>query len=300
MSWHVSNASITTSDLATLAFSILPVSSTKAVELWTRARNQEALRLFEKIVLSNLSVDEAAELLSKWRRWHDSERQGRCAACEKRTPLGVLAAIMIRERLRKHAATMFVRTVLPQDAREEYEDCEGDEPEIDTELEATERMETIDAGKSIGGRTAQLASILERIWDSGFCPQEEITARPAGAQGAVDDDTQCEDEHDLASTDEAEVRCLLSATLLYRRIFPSSALSCATAVSLILSPPPSPSRKNLALHMSLRTALASPVFDFADERLEDAKLSASLDQARDRVNDMLTAVDRSVRRNTRL
>ncbi|KAJ3558956.1 hypothetical protein NM688_g624 [Phlebia brevispora] len=44
--------------------------------------------------------------------------------------------------------------------------------------------------------------------------------------------------------------------------------------------------------MSLRAALASPAFDFADERLEDGQLSAALDRARDKVNDLLTAVER--------
>ena len=296
MSWHVSTFAPSTPDLATLAFIILPISRSKATELWGRARQQQVLRPYEKIVLENLSVEEAAELLSKWHRWHDSERQGRCAACEKRTPLGVLAAIMIRERLRKHAAAMFVRTVVNED-----NDCEADEPEEDVEQETKERKETIAAGKSIGGRTAQLATIIERIYETGFCAHEEVAvSRRGSVQSHVDEDTQCEDEHDLASTDEAEIRCLLSATLLYRRIFPGAVGACATAVSVILSPPPSPSRKNLALHMSLRAALASPAFDFADERLADTKLSAALDQARDRVNDLLTAVERSVRRNTRL
>ena len=141
----------------------------------------------------------------------------------------------------------------------------------------------------------------------------------------------CTSPHDdpASSSDEAEIRTLLSATLLYRRIFPScSSLSLShpthtpfspTAVSAILSPPPSPpsmsspsGKKSLALHMSLRAALASPAFDCADERFggsgsgvrggegEEEMLCARLDRARDRVNDALTAVERSVRRNVRL
>ena len=60
----------------------------------------------------SLSVEGAADWLAKWRRWHETERKGRCTACEKRTPLGILAAILIRERLRKPAAALSVRTVV--------------------------------------------------------------------------------------------------------------------------------------------------------------------------------------------
>ncbi|KAF7796146.1 hypothetical protein EIP86_007320 [Pleurotus ostreatoroseus] len=309
MSWHVSTFATSTSDLATLALIILPISSSKAASLWDRARNQEVPRPHERIVLAHLSVEDAAELLAKWRRWHDAERRTRCTACERRTPLGVLAAILIRERLRKHAAALFVRAVAAQDAEacdlnaEVDIDADAEEP-LDDERAAKERKETIEAGTSIGGRTAQLAVALARIWDAaGFCAPEDLAARPVtGAAPAEDEDeaAECMDAHDLASTDEAEIRCLLGATLLYRRIFPASAPASASAVSAILSPPPSPSRKNLALHMSLRAALASPAFDFADERLEDGSLSAALDRARDKVNDLLTAVERSVRRNIRL
>ncbi|THH00729.1 hypothetical protein EW026_g1858 [Hermanssonia centrifuga] len=305
MSWHVSTFATSTSDLATLALIILPVSHSKASELWDRARNQEILRPYEKIALTNMTIDDAAEWLAKWRRWHNTERKGRCAACEKRSPLGILAAIITRERLRNHAAAMFVRTVVPsqfREPRDDCSDCEGDElvydPDQD-EKDDQDRRETIEAGKAIGGRTAELAILLERIWDTGFCAHEDVISTSRAHHSSYEDGN-CENEHDLASTDEAEIRSLLSATMIYRRIFPSSFPSCATAVSVILSPPPSPSRKNMALHVSLRAALASSAFDLADGRLEDGRLGAALDNARDRVNDMLTALERSVKRNTRM
>lgn len=282
---------------------ILPVSLTKATDLWERARSREVLRPHEKIVLSNMSVDDAAEWLARWRVWHDTERKGgRCAACEKRTPLGILAAILIRERLRKHAAAMFVRSVVPNDIREEAEAFDTDDlvAAYNSEKEYQDdqqRRETIEAGKSIGGRTAELAILLERIWDTGFCVHDEVLPKPYLGQG---EDQEWEDEHDLARNDETEIRNLLSATLVYRRIFPSSFPSCATAVSVILSPPPSPSRKNLALHVSLRAALASSAFDFEGKSEEDQRLGAALEDARDRVNDMLTALERSMRRNVKV
>lgn len=308
MSWRVSTFATSTSDLTTLALIILPVSRGKASELWDRARNQEVLRPYERVVLSTMSVEDAADWLARWQRWHDTERRHRCAACEKRTPLGILAAIITRERLRKHAAAMFVRTVVPRGSRVEADeaysrDAEDLVAEFDPEQEERddeERRETIEAGKSIGGRTAELATLLERIWDTGFCAHEDITLDSRSARGGrVAEDFGCEDGHDLARSDESEIRTLLSATLIYRRIFPSSFPSCATAVSVILSPPPSPSRKNLALHVSLRAALASSAFDFDAERLKDERLGGALEDARDRVNDMLTALERSVRRNAR-
>lgn len=301
MSWHVSTFATSTSDLTTLALMILPVSHAKATELWQRAREREVLRPHEKIVLTNLSVNDAAEWLAKWRVWHDTERKGgRCAACEKRTPLGILAAILIRERLRKHAAAMFVRTVVPQDLHDSADMPDTDDlvaaynAEKDYQDDA-QRRETIEAGKSIGGRTAELAVLLERIWDTGFCAHEDVMP-PANT---AEQGEEWEDEHDLARSDEAEIRALLSATLVYRRIFPSSFPSCATAVSVILSPPPSPSRKNLAMHVSLRAALASSAFDFEGPTQEDMRLAAALEDARDRVNDMLTELERSLRRNVK-
>lgn len=302
MSWHVSTFATSTSDLTTLALIILPVSLAKATELWDRAANREVLRPHEKIVLSDMSVNDAAEWLAKWRLWHDTERKGgRCAACEKRTPLGILAAILIRERLRKHAAAMFVRSVVPTEVRETSDAYDSDDlvAAYDSEKDyqdAQQLRDTVEAGKSIGGRTAELATLLERIWDTGFCAHEDVLPRQYAERCEGQD---WDDEHDLARSDEAEIRALLSATLVYRRIFPSSFPSCATAVSVILSPPPSPSRKNLALHVSLRAALASSAFDFEGKSSEDLRLAAALEDARDRVNDMLTALERSLRRNVK-
>jgi len=299
MSWHISTFAASTTDLSTLAMIMRPVSSSKATALWDAARKREILRPHEKIVLDNMSVDDAAEWLEKWQRWHETERKGRCAACEKRTPLGVLAAILIRARLRKHAAALFVRTVVRNDARAGADECgEGEGLVYNAEKdyrEEQERTETVQAGKSIGGRTAELAVLLERIWDTGFCTHEDVLPRYQD-----DEDADCEDAHDLASKDEAEIRSLLSATIIYRRIFPSSFPACPTSVSFILSPPPSPSQRNAALHMALRTALGSRAFEFASGgRLEDEELAVALEDSRDRVCDMLVELEKSCRRGAR-
>ena len=48
---------------------------------------------------------------------------------------------------------------------------------------------------------------------------------------------------------------------------------------------------------TLRAALASGAFDFDTGRVKDERLGVRLEEARDRVCDMLTEVERSVRRN---
>ncbi|KAI9062224.1 hypothetical protein FKP32DRAFT_1653359 [Trametes sanguinea] len=321
MSWHISTFAASTTDLSTLALIIRPVSASKASELWERARKREFLRAHEKIVLNNMTVEDAADWLAKWRKWHDTERKGRCTACEKRTPLGVLAAILIRERLRKHAASLFVRTVVrAEDASRRANSAYDSEDECEEEplytfdaekdfQEEQERKETVEAGKSIGGRTAELAILLERIWDTGFyTPDDALPAprRRSGSDASADSpdvDADCEDEEDLASQDEAEIRALLTATLIYRRIFPSA---IPGAPACVLSPPPSPSRRNARLHMALRTALGSPAFEYgcaadgsASGRLEDPELGAALEDARDRVVDMLVEFEKACRRGER-
>lgn len=296
MSWHISTFSASPAELSTLALIILPVSSSKAAALWDRARNRDILRPYEKLVLSTMSIEDAAEWLGKWQLWHDTELKGRCTACEKRTPLGVLAAILIRERLRRHAASLFVRTVVPHSEARDGDDSGDVAYDDEKELKYdTERRETIEAGKAIGGRTAELAVLLEKIWNAGFCSHEEALP-PRDGSTAQDEDIDCEDEHDLASTDEAEIRSLLSATLIYKRIFPSSLASCGPSLSVILSPPPSPSRKNLALHTALKAALDSRAFELAGG---DEELSIALDNARDRVTDMLAELEKPGRRHGR-
>ncbi|KAH9941125.1 uncharacterized protein BXZ73DRAFT_42084 [Epithele typhae] len=316
MSWHISTFAASTMDLSTLALIIRPFSLSKANELWERARQREFLRAHERIVLDNMTVEGAADWLAKWRQWHETERNGRCTACEKRTPLGILAAILIRERLRKHAASLFVRTVVRTEvearrANPGFEDEEEDESTYDADKdlqEEQERKATVEAGKSIGGRTAELAILLERIWATGFASRADMAAaQQAAATDAmhededVDVDADCEDERDLASQDEAEIRALLTATLVYRRIFPSTIPACAPAwPAFVLSPPPSPTARSTQLHTALRAALGSPAFEGgADGRLEDPALGAALEDARDRVVDMLVEFERACRRGGR-
>ena len=116
----------------------------------------------------------------------------------------------------------------------------------------------------------------------------------------------CVEEHDRARSDEVEIRTLLTATEIYRQIFPIPLSPSPSTVSATLSPPPSPpsslsgkkGRPGLGMIGTLRAVLASRAFDFDTGGVKDERLGVRLEEARDRVCDMLTEVERSVRRNT--
>ena len=66
-------------------------------------------------------------------------------------------------------------------------------------------------------QTTELATLLDRTWETGFlAPDGASFATAVGEElGAHDEaccpydvDADCEDEHDLASQDEAEIRAL--------------------------------------------------------------------------------------------
>lgn len=262
-----------------MAFILRPLWNARAIALWSRAGKTEFVRPYERLVLSNLTLDEAAE------RFAASHPNGLPTT---HAPIGLLATMLVRERLLKHSSILFIRTVLPN-----HSHSGTDYSWMHTEqynLEEEKCKETIDASKSLGGRIKTLAEALEKAWTTGIDDIEDIED---------DDDTS-------ADAAEVEIRSLLSALILYRRIFPSSILSCASAtgvepVSFILSPPPSPSRKNSDLYLALRKALASDVFDFTGEDVEDERpseeqrLGVALEDARDRVVDMLVESERAGR-----
>ncbi|KII91270.1 hypothetical protein PLICRDRAFT_51441 [Plicaturopsis crispa FD-325 SS-3] len=277
---HVPWFKASTSDLSTLALIMHPLSPSKADALWSRALRSDFVRPFERLVLENMRVEEAIARLA-----------AQPAQSKAFVPLGILAGLLIRERIRSHASSLFVRTVLPDHGPVDNEGSRDDsgmysydvENDRDHE-EDLKRKATIEAGKSLGGRTRELAELLERVWDTGFCAIE------SGGEDDVD-------------STEAEIRSLLHALVLYRRIFPSSIMTCASAdahasapsVAFILSPPPSPSRKDADLHLALKTVLGSPAFELPVSAADDS-LGVALDDAKDRVLDMLFDCDRAARR----
>jgi hypothetical protein len=240
-------------DLSTLALLVFPVWRARATALWTRANNARVVRPFERAVIGAMTVEEAFISLAKTRN-------------ARLTPLNSLAVRNVRKAVAHVAARTFVDAVLGPDVQS------ADTEVYDTEKDAREDVErraVADAGRSLGGRSTELVDLLERVCHGSFVRHEEI-------------------EHDDSDADDEErgVRMLLSAIVLYRRLFPS-ALPGSSRVSVVLSPPPSPSRRNAGLRAALRVALDSEVFYSG---------SLELEEARDRVIDTLVDVDRASRR----
>jgi hypothetical protein len=225
------------------------------------------VRPHEKLVLESLSVDEAANQLAA-RPEHEL----------KHNPIAILASMLILERIKSHSVTLFVRTILPARIEPGRVEDMGKEEKV-----------IIDAARSLGGRTEELADMLEHVWKTGISTHDDIICEPSneGHANAV----------------EGEIRSLLGALILYRRIFPSSILSHSAnsnGVSILLSPPPSPPRRNAALHMALRRTLGSSVFDFSAEDgkgdvAAEQSLGIALEEARDCVVDMLVDFERQSR-----
>lgn len=273
---HMSWFTASTSDLSTLALVIRPLSAGKASMLWDRARKAAGVvRPYERLVLDRFGVDEAAERLSAI----DDELHA------KYTPIGLLGSIVVTERVRKHAAMLFVRTVLP-DQQQDMRTSFGDDMERER-FEEDEMRKTINAARSLGGRAGELGEMLESVWKTGVYTFED----------------DGEDQDPVVG----EIKALLSALVLYRRIFPTSILgpdeNSGCGVSILLSPPPSPNQKDVKLHYALRRVLGSTVFDFSGEgdgegdveRNKMGTLGIALEDARDRAVDMLVDCERQNR-----
>jgi hypothetical protein len=211
------------------------------------------VRPFERVVLNAMTVEEAANSLAK-------------ASNVRLSPLGSLAERNVRKAVAHLAGQTFVHAVLGADAQL------GDSEVYDAEKAAREEEEwraVVDAGRSMGRCSAELVRLLECIRTGMFIRYEDT--QPSG---------------DSISEEERSVRKLLGAIVLYRGLFPSG-LPGSSGVPVVLSPPPSPSRRNSGLRSALRVALDGEVFYNGGPELEEA---------RDRVIDMLVDVDRASRR----
>jgi len=211
------------------------------------------MRPHERLVLDGMTVHEAAERLA--------------AVCAgERAPIEVLARALLEERMRKHAAVLFVRAV-PAD-EEEKEQQEGEEEGEGGEEEKA-RQVSIEAAQSLGGRFAELAESLESAW--------KTDAYDVGAGLA-------------AEQEEEGAGALLAAFVLYRRSFPARARAAQ-----VLSPPPSPGGEDGARvrgwRVALRKVLAAEVF----EGKEGGRLWARVEDAKDKVVDMLVEGDKMAR-----
>uniref|UniRef100_A0A0W0F121 BHLH domain-containing protein n=1 Tax=Moniliophthora roreri TaxID=221103 RepID=A0A0W0F121_MONRR len=276
--WFTSSAA----DLSTLALVLYPLARfarRPAKAIWDAARARKGysglqeggvgvlIRPHERLVLETMNIDEAVKFLEE--NPAPSERA-------RYSPIGVLAGTLVKRRIKSYLQKSFVKTVLSSEAACDLED--DSVPVVDVAKSVTEEEEeerqvrvTIDAARSLGGRFSEMGEMLENIWTMGTCELD--------ASEENDDD-----EESL----ENEIQALFNALVLYRRIFSSSIMGPGnvSSVSILLSPPPSPSRHDNKLHMSLRRALGSSVFESDDTALEDA---------RDRVVDMLVECERARR-----
>ncbi|KAL5521740.1 hypothetical protein ACEPAF_2488 [Sanghuangporus sanghuang] len=287
--------------ISTLALVIRPIWHAKSASLWSlalsRAQGKVATNLhvckpYETYVLESMTVDEAGAKIATLGQTmvmdsavETDEGEGQ-AEQAREDPLALLAKQAIRDFIREHSERVFLYSV------------SGDEEVYSGTVEARDTLEheicrTVDASRSLDGRTARLADMFERV------------CKPSSAPFASEfllDSEDLEIEATSSSADsadnDAELCALLRAIVLYRRIFPSATpyassfrdpnIGCRPISSgpdafapptQIPSPPPSPSRRDAALHLALRRCLDSSAFDSRD----------IIEDARDRVVDMLTA-----------
>ncbi|KAG6888195.1 hypothetical protein C0995_009975 [Termitomyces sp. Mi166 len=274
--YHItSRANAGVSDICTAALALYDCSTplgslarAKARSVWSK-RTGSTSTLYERLVLEEMSVDEAAARLPAAATMHP-EGQVDEDGDEPRTPMHVLATSLVRERVRKHLGVLFVGCVRVEDA--DVEGVEGEE----REKELIERNRTIEAAKELGGSVGELGRRLERLWK---VPTGEFTL------SEVKED---EDEDEM----EVKVETLVDAVVLYRRVFSAGAaggVGCgqgnANPASALMSPPPSPGRKGRDADADvgrLRRALGSRVFEE----------SGALEDARDRAVDRVVELER--------
>lgn len=230
------------------------------------------LRPYEQLVLDSMGACEAASLLQRW-----------CKAGlqrERHSPLALLGETIVRRKIKKHAQLLFVQSV--DKALHKDDDSFDTDESTDgrylltagTEAESeVERLQIIQAGKSLGGPTADLSIALEKLLDLGTFELPEGTHS----------DVNYED-----------TRALLSAIALYREVFRTSLVHAGTAecdtpsISVILTPPSSPSPRDVRAHQALRKVLGASVFEtLPDTELESDALAMAVENARDSVVDML-------------
>ncbi|KAF9455872.1 hypothetical protein BDZ94DRAFT_1241939, partial [Collybia nuda] len=243
-------------DLSTAALVVYSASNTfgglakiKAQSVWNtammKAQKMGGTTSYEKIVLEGMTVDEAFERLSKSTTKRDLQ-----------SPIQILAGALIEERVRKHLGLLFIGSVRTN-AEEERDADDKDQLEQDV----LERQKTVEAAKEIGGAVGELGRTLERVWKLG-----------------VDCQVDVEDTNDEDSGVNGEIKALLAALVLYRRLFPS----VGNSASALLSPPPSPGRMETSEVGMLRRALGSRAFEESNV----------LEDARDRAVDMVVELER--------
>ena len=258
----------------------------KARSLWDSAKahglspvltghgTRKQAQVFEVLVLESMDVTDAVERLSTA---SEEEKKGDSGRPYK--PIEVLGCLLVKQRVKQHLGDLFVDSVygskLEQDDKESVKRKEG------------EMRRTIDAARELGGQVEELGRILEKVWKTPTASLDHIN---------LDESVDFSQAQDSVDT---QINALLSALVLYRRVFSDPLqLGCSSA---LLSPPPSPTlrsgSKGTRMVHALRQALGSRVFEDedGDEEAEGEEEGGRLEDARDRVVDLIVEMERSSR-----
>jgi len=251
----------------------------KARTIWTLAEQQaekaKATRVYESLVFSELSLDQALSRLSTATTTDKSDGE------KGYNPLEVLACLVVKDRLRKHLGSLFVGVVAGEDNFAN-----------DAEERENEWRTTIEAARALGGHVEHFGKVFERVWKSGALLDESDLAHEGSTDNGV----------------ESEIKALLLALVLYHRLFVQDSCDSPSSTSTLMSPPPSPSSKaslkRAQMLLTLRTALGNSVFEDVDvvqepvrEDIDETSVPIGLEDAKDRVVDMIVDVERRERRS---
>jgi len=235
----------------------------KARSLWVAAEQltkKTQHNVSERLVLQSVDLADAASRLGS------ASPKVRSDGVRSYTPLQVLGCLVVKERVKEHLASLFVEAVGAQEVVKED----------------AEWRKTIDAARELGGHIEELGKMLERVWKS------------TDASSIDDSELALDAAADFEADVDGEVKALLAALVLYRRLFGDAETEClSSSTSTLLSPPPSPtptakrSKKHARMLLSLRKALGNRVFEDAEEE--------GLEDARDRVVDLIVDAERRER-----
>lgn len=231
-------------------------------------------RISEKLVFETLGVDEAMNRLALLPVSGPliKERED-----EDYTPLQLFSCLIVKERVKKHVGKLFVQVVAHPAERGMVND-EG-------EREEEARRMTVDAARELGGSVGKLGKVFERVWKAASVEDDDLSS--------------------FLALEDHEIKALFTALVLYRRVFAAHLHAECGPSSTLLSPPPSPtvtkSVKHAQMLLELRKALGNTVFEDTDVEGEDmeggydSSRPFGLEDARDRVVDMIVDVERRER-----
>lgn len=285
---------VSVSDLTTLAivFSgtngvFARIAAMKARFVWTAAKLQSEkigikypTKISEQLVLETLTVESAASYLAQ--ATHSDRTDGERAY----TPIEVLGSLVVKERIKQHIASLFVHAV----------EDEAETP-VFSQTNDEEWRRTLEAASELGGHVAELGKTLELAWKADVAVIEDAELL-----------LEADEDGDSMNGLDGDIRALLTAVVLYRRLF-AAARDGELSSSTLLSPPPTPTAKTTIrrgqMLQALRTVLGSSVFEeegivgalgAEEEAVKDAGDKVlGLEDARDQVVDLIFDSERRLR-----